>query len=535
MLKRYPSVLVVLGLALALCACSAQNAPPPAAAGVNVLTYHNDNMRSGLNDQETTLTPANVNAKDFGKVGFYPTDGKVHAQPLYVSKLTVAGKAHNVLYVPTEHDRVYAFDADTGHILWKASLLGQGETPSDKRNCGQVSPEIGVTSTPVIDLNAGPHGTIYVVAMSKDAQGHYFQRLHALDLATGAELSGSPTTIKAKYPGTGDNSSNGYVIFDPAQYEERASLLLLNGVVYTSWTSHCDHPPYTGWVIGYDQKTLAQTSVLDFTPNGSRGSVWGAGAGPAADDEGNIYFMASNGTFDTKLDANGFPIHGDYGNAFLKLSTKGGKLTVADYFNMYNTVEESKHDVDLGSWGTLLLPDFTDASGKVRHLAVGAGKDQNIYVVDRDNMGKFNPNKNDIYQELTGGLGGPEFAMPAYFNSTVYYGAVGDVIRAFTIKQARLSTQPTAKTANSFVYPGATPSISANGTKDGIVWAVKNSDPAVLYAYDASNLKELYNSNQAAGGRDHFGPGNKFITPAIVDGKVFVGTPDGVVVFGLLH
>lgn len=511
-------------------------APPPATGPtVNVLTYHNDNARDGLNDRETVLTHADVNYTDFGKIGFYPVDGKVDAQPLYVSNLSVAGSTHNVLYVATEHDSVYAFDADSGTVLWQVSLLGPGETPSDPRSCSQVSPEIGVTATPVVDPAAGPHGTIYVVAMSKDANGNYFQRLHALDLSTGAELPGSPVTIQAKYPGTGDNSSGGYVVFDPAQYKERAGLLLLNGTVYTFWASHCDHRPYTGWIIGYNEQTLARTAVLDITPNGSEAAIWASGAAPAADGSGNIYFLAGNGTFETTLDANGFPVNQDYGNAFLKLSTAGNTLAVADYFNMYNTIEESNQDQDLGSGGALLLPDFTDANGTVQHLAVGAGKDQNVYVVNRDNMGKFNPNNNDaIYQELPNGLGGAEFGMPAYFNGTVYYGAVGDVIRAFTINQALLSTTPTSQTVNTFVYPGTTPSISANGTANGIVWAVENSNPAVLYAYDAGNLaNELYDSNQA-GTRDQFGPGNKFITPTIANGKVYIGTTDGVAVFGLL-
>lgn len=320
-------------------------APPPATgATVNVLTYHDDNARDDLNDRETVLTHANVNSTDFGKIGFYPVDGKVDAQPLYVSSLSLAGGTHNVLYVATEHDSVYAFDADSGTILWQVSLLGSGETPSDPRNCSQVSPEIGVTATPVIDPAAGPHGAIYIVAMSKDANGNYFQRLHALDLATGAELPGSPVKIQAKYPGTGDNSSGGYVIFDPAQYKERAGLLLLNGMVYTFWASHCDHRPYTGWVISYNEQTLAQAAVLDVTPNGNEAAVWASGAGPAADGSGNIYLLAGNGTFETTLDANGFPVNQDYGNAFLKLSTAGNTLAVADYFNMYNTIEESNQD-----------------------------------------------------------------------------------------------------------------------------------------------------------------------------------------------
>ncbi|MEO6966590.1 MAG: pyrrolo-quinoline quinone [Acidobacteriaceae bacterium] len=509
----------------------------PAPAGtVDVLTYHNDNMRSGENTQENALTTANVNSKTFGKVGFDSADGRVDAEPLYVPGVTIGGAKHNVLYVVTEHDSAYAFDADTGVKLWQVSVLGANETTSDSRNCGQVEPEIGITSTPVIDPKGGPHGTIYMVAASKDSNGNYYQRLHALDLTTGAEVNGGPVSIVATYPSMGPQSANGQLVFDPKQYNERAGLLLLNGVVYIAYSSHCDIQPYTGWVMGYNENSLAQTTVLNLTPNGSEGSIWQAGAGPAVDSDGNIYFLAANGTFDTTLNSNGYPSKSDYGNAFMKLSTNGNKLAVADYFTMSNTVAESNSDQDLGSGGALLLPDETDASGMVRHLAVGAGKDENIYVVDRDNMGKFDPNKNNIYQELPGALAGREFAMPAYWNNTVYYGAVGDSIRAYPIAQAKLATTPGSKTTHTFPYPGATPSVSSNGTSNGIVWVEDNSDPAVLYAYNATNLgNELYDSNQAANGRDHYGAGNKYITPVIANGKVYVGTTNGVGVFGLLQ
>ena len=314
-------------------------------------------------------------------------------------------------------------------------------------------------------------------------------------------------------------------------------MLLLNGTVYTSWTSHCDISPYFGWIIAYSASTLARTAVLNVAPNsgGAGPAIWMSGGGPAADSAGNIYLTTANGVFETTLDANGFPSSQDYGNSFLKLSTAGGSLGVADYFTMFNEVSESGADQDLGSGGELLLPDMTDSTNTVRHLAIGAGKDGNIYLVNRDSMGKFSAsNINNIYQELAGALSGGVWAMPAYFNNTVYYGSVGIPIRAFTITNAKLSTTATSQTANAFAYPGATPSVSANGTSNGIVWAVENANPAVLHAYNATNLNELYNSNQAANGRDHFGNGNKFITPTIANGKVFVGTPNGVAVFGLL-
>jgi len=504
-------------------------------ASTDVLTYHNDIARTGQNLTESTLTFGNVNSGTFGKLGFYPVDGLVDAEPLYASNVAVPNNGtHNLVIAATENDSVYAFDADSGATIWQISTLKTGETTSDDRDCTQITPQIGVTSTPVIDRTVGPNGAVYVVAMSKDGSGNYYQRLHALDLALGSELFGGPVAVQATYPGTGDNSNGTNVVFDPGQYAERSALLLLNGVIYTGWTSHCDIRPYTGWIMGYSESTLAQTSVLNVTPNGDAGSIWMAGAGLAADSSGNIYFLDANGDFDTSLNASGFPSDGDYGNAFMKLSTSGNQLAVADYFEMDNGVEESDNDTDLGSGGTIVLPDLSDGSGNTWHLAVGAGKDQNLYLVNRDAMGKFSANNNNIYQELAGALPGGVWAMPAYFNNTVYYGSFGSPIQAFTITNAKLSTSATSQTANSFGYPGATPSVSANGTSNAIVWAVENTSPAVLHAYNATNLTEIYNSNQASNGRDHFGDGNKFITPMIVNGHVFVGTPNGVAVFGLL-
>lgn len=504
------------------------------AAPVDVVTYQYDNGRDGANQAETTLTPANVNSTTFGKLGFYSVDGLVDGQPLYLSQVSIPGNGtHNVLYVVTEHDSVYAFDADSGTTLWQVSLLGSGETTSDSRNCSQVTPEIGITSTPVIDRSNGPNGALYTVAMSKNGS-NYLQRVHALDLTTGAELFGGPVTVQATFPGTGAASQNGNVTFDPAQYKERTGLLLSNGVLYTMWASHCDDAPYTGWIIGYDALTLAQTQVLDVTPNGNDGAIWMSGAAPAADLDGDIYFLDANGTFDTTLDANSFPANGDFGNSFLKLSPSP-ILTVADYFTMSGTVAESNADEDLGSGGAVVLMDLTDNGGHVHQLAVGAGKDSVIYVVDRNAMGKFNPTTDGIYQEIPGALGGQVFSKPAVFNDTVYYGAVGDSIRAFPITNAMLATTASQTTSHTFTYPGTTPTISSNGASNAILWAVENSNPAVLHAYDATNLAtELYNSNQAAGSRDHFGKGNKFMVPIVVNGKVFVGTPNGVAVFGLL-
>ncbi|MGB8536422.1 MAG: hypothetical protein WCD57_08415 [Acidobacteriaceae bacterium] len=515
-----------------------------ASSGVNVTTYHNDNARDGWNASETVLTTQNVNVNNFGKLRELPVDGNVDAQPLYVSGLSLAGQPHNVVIVVTEHGSAYAFDADSGTQLWKVSALGANETSSDDHGCNQISPEIGITDTPVIDRSHGPNGTVFLVATSKDASSKYHQRLHALDLATGAELQGSPTEITATFPGTGYGSTNGMQVFDPGQYAERVGLLLMNGQIYLAWTSHCDEDPYTGWLMAYSESTLQQTSVLNLTPNGpstphfgdGEGSVWMSGAGLAGDTQGNIFFLDANGTFDSTMNANGFPATGNFGNAFMKVSTTGNTLAAADYFAAYNLQSESDADQDLGSGGAMLLPDQTDVHGNVRHLAVGAGKDTNIYVVDRDNMGKFNASSNNaVYQELPNALSGGAFSMAALFNNTVYYAGIGDHLKAFPITSALLATTPASESVTSFAYPGATPSVSSNGVQSGIVWAIENQGGAgVLHAYDTTNLPtELYDSNQAPNSRDHFSD-NKFVPPMIANGKVFVGTKNSVAEFGLL-
>ncbi len=496
----------------------------------SVLTWHNDIARTGQNLQETTLTPANVKSSTFGKLFVIPVDGKVDAQPLYVN---------NVLYVETEHDSAYAFNADTGGLLWHVTLLGANETTSDDLGCGQVTPEIGITSTPVIDPQSGPNGTIYMVAMTKDASGNYHQRLHALNLTTGAEEFGGPVTIQASYPGMGDEGSGSTLTFNSKQHVERAALTLVNGVIYTMWSSHCDITPYTSWVIGYNETTLSQATALNLTPAGEEGGLWQAGAGPAVDSAGNLYLLMGNGTFDTTLTGQtaltgaGFPSKGDYGNAFVKVATGGGAAVVADYFTMSNTVAESNADEDLGSGGPMVLPPLNDSQGNSRSLAVGAGKDGNIYVVDRTNMGKFSSSANNIYQEMPSALASV-YSSPAWFNGTLYYGSQGNPLQAYPFTNGKFQAH-TSQSAANFEFPGTTPSISANGTSNGIVWAEENSGTAVLHAYNANNLStELYNSNQASGGRDNFGTGNGFIVPTVVNGKVYVGTTNGVGVFGLL-
>jgi hypothetical protein len=502
------------------------------ALSQDVLTYRYNNARTGLDSHETILTPTNVNVNTFGKLFVLSVDGYVDAEPLYLSAVNISGGTHNVLIVATENDSVYAFDADTGTQYWKISALLSGETASDDRGCDQVVPVIGITATPVISRPSGSNGVIYVVAMSKDSSGNYYQRLHALDAATGDELYNGPMDIAAKYPGTGDNSSGGYVIFDPSQYKERSGLLLANGTVYLTWASHCDIRPYTGWIMAYNASTLAQTSVLNVTPNANEGAIWGSSAGLTYDGNGNIFVLDANGVFDTKLNSSGFPSSGDYGNAFLRISTKSG-LAVADYFEMYNQQNENCCDIDLGSGGALLLPSMKDSSGKSWLLAAGAGKDGNLYLVNRSSMGKFSSTVNNIYQELAGALPGGMWNSPVYSGGKLFYGPVGSPILAFQFSDAKLLTSPVAQSTHSYAFPGATLIISSDEGRNSILWATENTNPAVLHAYSASNLTELYNTTQAANGRDNFGNGNKYVAPTVANGKVYVPTTNGVGVLGL--
>jgi regulation of enolase protein 1 (concanavalin A-like superfamily) len=497
---------------------------PPVTSTVDVTTYKYDLARTGLNSKETALTTTNVQSTTFGLLRSFAGDGTIYAQPLYLSGLTIGGSSHNVVFFATEHNSLFAYDADTGAKLWQATLNGTGETTSDNRSCGLISPEIGVTATPVIDRTAGPHGALYVVAATRDSSGGYHHKIHAIDVTTGGELFSGPKEITATN-------------FDPGAYLERAGLLLLNGEIYTTWSSHCDNLPYAGWIIAYNGTTLARTRALNIAPNsGDKGpAIWQSGGAPAADANGFIYLITGNGVFETTLDANGFPSKQDYGNSFLKLSTAGGTLAVADYFAMWNEVSESNADLDFGSGSAMLLPDMTDATGTTRQIGFGAGKDGIIYLVRRDLMGKFNASTNNIWQQVD--QGGQEVrSTPAYFNGRIYLSAKNVGIQAFTLTSAKLSASPTSQTANVFSYPGAVPVISANGTANGILWAFTTANPSVLYAYDATNLGvQLYNSSQAANGRDNFGVANKFNAAVVVNGKVLVPTTTGVAEFGLLQ
>jgi hypothetical protein len=499
----------------------------------NTLTWHNNTERTGINASEYELTPANVNAKRFGKIGFFPTNGTVDAEPLYVAQLTINGSPRNVVFIVDEHNTVYADDAKAGAVLWSTSLTPSGETTSDNHGCTQVTPEIGITSTPVIDPAEGPHGAIYVVSMTKDGSGNYYQRINALDLTTGKQLFGGPKVISAKFPGTGDGSSSGNVLFSPGQYEERVGLLEWHGAIYTAWTSHCDRRPYTGWIIGYDASTLAQTAVVNITPNGNSGGIWMGGAGIAA-GQTKMYVLDGNGTFDTTLNGSGFPSQGDFGNAALALTSNGKNgLYISDYYATDTTVQQSNADVDFGSGGIVLF-SATDDAGNYHQLGVAAGKDHNVYLLDTANMGHYHPNGGHVYQVLSGALPNGEWAAPAYFDNKIYYGGVQDNVKAFSISNARLVNTPASMTTNTFGYPGTTPSISSNGPTNGIVWAINQASPAVLYAYNAEDLsQELYDSTQS-GTRDSIGNVDHFVTPLIANGRVYIPTQTGVAVFGLL-
>jgi hypothetical protein len=514
--------------------------PTIAESQVGVLTYHNDNDRTGQNLNETLLAPANVNRFRFGKLFAHNVDSRVYAQPLYVPNVSIGGRTHNVVYVATEHNTVYAFDADSNSganafPLWSVNLgpSVQAEQP--------IAPEVGITGTPVIDATTG---TLYVVSFTFEA-GSYAYRLHALDWATGNEEFGGPVQVRASVPGTGTCSSGGAVVFDAANLFQRPGLLLSDGVVYIGWTD-LSRGCANGWLIGYDAHTLVEVGAFNTTPNAEAAGIWQSGAAPAGDASGNIYVETGDGTFDGLA---------DFGDTLLKLKLSSG-LAVSDYFTPHNQDCMASNDQDLGSGAPVLLPD---QPGAHPHLAVASDKLGTIYLVDRDNLGHYNTNCStkcdpQIVQELFAVLGGGaqeapchgrggEFGMPAYWNSTLYFLGPGlakatDSLKAFSLTNGLLSTAPNSESAMKFSFPGATPSISANGLMDGIVWLLDNSgyngNPAVLYAYDATNLADLlYASNQVTG-RDEPGIAVKFTVPTVANGKVYVAGKRQLAAYGPL-
>jgi hypothetical protein len=535
---------LLLGGLLIGCPGSDSTAPsgtPPATSYTGTFTYHNHNTRTGQNLNETVLTWANVNQAQFRKLFSYPLDGIAYASPLYVANVLIPGQGgHNVVYVATEHDSVYAFDAAgvSPNPLWKMSFIdpaaGVTTVPAaDTGECCDLAPEIGITGTPVIDQGTG---TLYVVAKTKEVVGGtttYVQRLHALDITTGAEKFGGPVVIQASVPGTGaGNDGHGNVPFNALRENQRPALLLSHGVVYIGFASHGDQPPYHGWVLGYDANTLQQVMAYNDTPNGSDGGIWQSAGGLAADSAGNIFFVTGNGTFDANIGGV------DYGDSVEKIGAGG---SVLDYFTPHDQAALSAVDLDLGSGAALLLPD---QAGPHPHLLVTAGKGGTIYLIDRDNMGHFNLNDDsqivqslpNIFPNPGGSILGGNFSTSVYFNSTVYFSPVNGPIQAFQLNNGLLSIAPTSQSAASYAFPGGMLAISANGTTNGILWAVQRIDattPGVLHAYKATDLgAELYNSNQA-GARDTLDIAAKFNIPLVANGKVYVASVSQLTVYGL--
>jgi hypothetical protein len=517
-----------------------------------VFTYHNNISRDGSNIKEYALTPANVTTSTFGKLFSCAVDGAIYAQPLWVANVTIGSAKHNVIVVATQHDSVYAFDADANPCvtLWHFSLLdtahggtsGEGTVPSGATGglvgsgYGDITAEVGITGTPVIDPSTN---TLYVVSKSVNGAQQFFQRLHALDLLTGLEKPGSPANIDKTITviGTGDGSAGGILAFDPQNQNQRPGLALVNGLVYITWASHEDHSPYHGWVIAFSAASLARVAAFNTTPNGGLGGIWMSGAAPAFDTSGNAFFATGNGTF----------IIGDeYGDSIVKLGpAAGGTFPVLDYFTPFNQNSLNGSDGDLGSGGVLLLPDLPLGSAHP-HLLIQVGKEGKVYLVDRNTgqMGQYCNGcvSDNVVQELPGAVNGM-WGMPAYWNGNIYTGgaqdgASGDTMKAFSFNaggSGLISSSPTSVSSQTYTFSGPTPSVSANGTSNGIIWALDNSQhgppaqasaaPTVLHAYDATNLAtELWNSSQAAGGRDTAGFAVKFTVPTIANGKVYIGT-----------
>ena len=528
-------------------------------AQTNVVTQHNDISRTGANTTETILTPSNVNSNTFGKLFAQSVDGYVYAQPLYVAGLTMgsgtaqAGTTHNVIFIATEHDSVYAFDADSNggansSPLWRVSLIdsahgaGTGEKPVPQSDVStaDIVPEIGITGTPVIDLTTK---TMYVVAKSTVSDTTFIQRLHALDITTGAEKFGGPVVLSGSVSGTGNGSSGGKLNFDPKWENQRPGLLLLNGIIYIGFAAHGDNGPWHGWILAHSASTLQQTSTFCSTPNGSGSGFWMSGAGLAADvvdpvnkPYGRMFVATGNGTYDALPP---FTNNEDYGDDHIRLDLTNGVMTVQDSFTPSNQASLNGGDSDVAAGGILLLPD--QSTGGHQRLLVQVGKEGKIYLVDRDNMGGYSTSSDNIVQEISGQTGGL-WSIPAYWNNTVYFWGNGNNLKAFSLSAGKLSTTPVSKSAMTSGFPGASPTISSNGTSNGIVWALQtdaygSSGNAILHSFDATNVAtELFNStqNQPSGTSNAPGPAVKFAVPTVTNGKVYVGTQTGVAVYGLI-
>jgi Chitobiase/beta-hexosaminidase C-terminal domain/Legume lectin domain len=517
-------------------------APFSVYAQTNILTQHYDNARTGQNTAETILTPANVNSTTFGKLFALGVDGYVYAQPLYVSGVVMpGGGTHNVLYVATEHDSLYAFDADTGGApLWYVTFLVNGASTlstSDVGNTQDIHPEMGITGTPVIDDSTK---TLYVVVNTKES-GALIYRLHALDIATGAEKFGGPVELSGSVPGTAPDGNGSSVPFNVQWANQRPGLLLQAGYVFIGFASHGDNGPWHGWILGYNATTLQQTGIWNTSPNGKGNGIWAAGSGIAVDSEGNAYVSTGNGDDTVTIPAPPPSKTIDYGDSIVRVSLANGNPTPTDYFTPYNQASLDSSDADLGSGGVLIPPD---QGGPYAHILIEAGKSGEIYVVNRDQMtsdGSHYCNGCSSDPEIiqsVGGIGGL-WSMPTYWNGNVYTWGNGDHLKAFTLSAGRLSTSPTSQSGESSGFPGSTAAVSSSGTTNGIVWAVESdayttNGPAILRAYNAENVSKLLYGSNLTSGRDQLGPAVKFVVPVVTNGKVYVGAQLEVDVFGLL-
>jgi hypothetical protein len=483
-----------------------------------VLTSQYDNARTNATLHETVLTPGNVNQDKFGKLFSYGLDGDVYAQPLFLPNVEIPGKgAHNVIYAATEHDSVYALDAEhSGVALWRVNFLTNGAitVKAQEVRCPFIRPEIGITPTPAIDVQSG---TIYVLARTREG-GEYVQKLHALAITTGAEKFGGPVTIKA--PG-----------FDSLKELPRAGLLLSRGQVYLTWGSSCDVGPYHGWVMAYDAQKLTQTAAFNTSPDAEESGIWQSDNAPAADSEGNVYVATGNGKFTAASKGR------DFGDSLLKLAMGKGALDVRDYFTPFHEQQMNAKDADMGSGGPVVLPD---QPGDHPHLVLAGAKDGVLYVVDRDRMGQYRSDDNSHAVQTVRFRDGI-YAAPAYWNGHVYILPSAEPLHDFALERGRLNTATVKKGTQRFANAGANATVSANGNTNGIVWVIESKTwngadkPAILHAYDAADVsRELYNSEQNPD-RDRAGLTTRFDVPTIVNGRVYIGAKSEVNVYGLLQ
>ena len=483
---------------------------------VSVLTFHNNDVRDGVNSNETVLNLSNVNPQQFGKLFALPVDGQVYAQPLYIPNLMINGAQHNVIFIATENDSVYAFDADAaGPPLWKKHL----GTPVPVHDQEGIDPLLGITSTPVIDPISA---TIYVVTDGLE-NSHKIFRLHALDLATGGEKFGGPAQVTGTVQGTGWGSNNGQITLETSCYQ-RDGLALdeATNAVYIGF-GHCDH----GWILGYDKASLQQTAILNMTPDGAGGGLWGGT--PAIDNStGDLYLISGVDLGDPAP---------DYNDSAVRLSASD--LSIIDYFKPSNEAYLRSQDADFGSGSPIIMPNN---GSQYPHELIGGGKDGRIFVMNRDNMGQYQTTDHVIQEVQTGTRRDDNiFSTPTFFNGTLYYHCDSDVVKAYRwdSNTGLLSTDPISHGNDTFGVHGATSSLSSNGTSDAILWEIESTNapsggPAILHAYSANNLQnELYKSSHNSN-RDQAGAAVKFTVPTVADGRVYVGTAAEVDVYGLL-